>query len=154
MTNTPEYKHWQGMWYRVRHDPRYILKGITACDRWLDFMNFYDDLGPKPEGKLISVDRIDNDGNYEPGNARWTTPTEQIRNRSNTVIIESKKYGSKPQQEWVLILQTGTDDTTWDSRKLATFLTAVTIDQLVEMLKIRVPVDHPDPWAENELVPA
>ncbi|MGH7867002.1 MAG: hypothetical protein ACREP9_05040 [Candidatus Dormibacteraceae bacterium] len=57
-------------------------RGITICDRWLapnGFTNFLADMGEKPHGR--SLDRIDPDGNYEPGNCRWATPAEQTANR-------------------------------------------------------------------------
>lgn len=59
--------------------PNYGGRGITVCDRWLDFTNFLADMGEKPQG--LSIDRIDVDGNYEPGNCRWATDAEQRANK-------------------------------------------------------------------------
>lgn len=54
-------------------------RGITVCDEWLDFENFYADMGDHPDG--LTLDRIDNDGPYAPWNCRWTTWEEQRRNQ-------------------------------------------------------------------------
>lgn len=86
MTGTPEYVNWQRMNGRCRNPqckdfPEYGGRGITICDRWRSFAAFYADMGPRPS-PVHSIDRYpDQDGNYEPNNCRWATPTEQSRNR-------------------------------------------------------------------------
>jgi hypothetical protein len=90
---TPTYRAWAAMNNRCYkpNDARYAdygAKGVEVCDAWrLDFSAFLADVGERPEGRY-SLDRIDPNGNYEPGNVRWATPEEQNRNKRATKRYE------------------------------------------------------------------
>lgn len=89
----PEYTIWANMIYRctnANHEAfhRYGGRGITVCERWRSsFKAFYEDMGPRPSLEH-SLDRRDNDGNYEPGNVRWATAQEQSENSSTPRFVE------------------------------------------------------------------
>ncbi len=83
-SRTLEYKSWQSMLERCNNPKkdnynRYGGRGITVCGRWYVFKNFFKDMGKRP--KDLTLERIDNDGNYEPSNCKWATRTAQMRNR-------------------------------------------------------------------------
>jgi len=92
---TGTYETWRGMKGRClnkkRNDYKYYGgRGIKVCERWLEFKNFLDDMGERPEGKTL--DRKDNDGNYEPSNCRWATKQEQQLNRNNYTGLSKEEY--------------------------------------------------------------
>lgn len=97
------YKSWRSMRNRCRNPKapiykKYGARGIKVCERWDSFENFLVDMGERPEGKTL--DRFPNGkGDYEPGNCRWATPSEQARNTSFVRIIEFN--GERmPQCDW------------------------------------------------------
>lgn len=89
---TATYASWTSMRQRCTNSKaskfsNYGGRGIKICDRWLEsFENFLADMGERPAGKTL--DRCENNGNYEPGNCKWSTPKEQARNRrSNRHVV-------------------------------------------------------------------
>lgn len=91
MKNTPEYRAWNDMKNRcrnpnVRSYPNYGGRGITVCQEWLDsFESFFAHIGSRPEG--FTLDRINCEGNYEPGNVRWVSNIKQQNNKRNSVFV-------------------------------------------------------------------
>lgn len=93
--DSPEYQTWCSMIKRCRNSNAtqfkwYGERGISVCDRWVSgcggktgFELFLQDMGSRPSG--TSIDRIDVDGNYEPSNCRWATPTEQAHNKRQKI---------------------------------------------------------------------
>lgn len=92
--DNPEYYLWVGMLTRCGHrsnkgHKNYVDRGIVVCERWRNetngFYNFIKDMGPRPSSKH-SVERKDNDGNYEPSNCKWATAKEQNRNQQRNKV--------------------------------------------------------------------
>lgn len=113
-TLNPLYGLWKNMLGRCENEnhPKYYQygkRGISVCEEWHDFWSFVewsDSIGGRPDG--YSIDRIDNDGNYEPSNCRWATSEEQSINRSSNLNIQYKGQ-TKTLKEWSVIL-----DISWD----------------------------------------
>lgn len=99
MSATCEYNIWCKMKDRCLNPKRAVYKnyggrGITICASWLDeeygFLNFFRDMGKRPS-KNLSLDRINNDGNYEPSNCRWATAKQQANNKRQVSLLSRKR---------------------------------------------------------------
>lgn len=90
---TSTYKSWIDMIQRCTNTKNerygdYGGRGIAICERWHDFRNFLADMGEKPSG--LTIERRNNNGNYEPDNCYWATYSQQVRNRRNSIILTYK----------------------------------------------------------------
>lgn len=96
---TPEYRAWQSMRQRcynpkLKNFANYGGRGIKVCKRWINsFDNFLEDVGLRPSASF-SLNRIDNDGNYEPGNVEWASITDQNRNKSDNRYLNGEVLAS------------------------------------------------------------
>lgn len=113
MSKSKEYNTWRHIKERCFNKKsefydNYGGRGITMCERWRDsFENFFADMGHSPSSEH-SIDRINVDGNYEPGNCRWATSREQSRNTRKTVLITYMGH-TKSSSEWADLLGISTD---------------------------------------------
>lgn len=91
MSKSPEYRIWRAMLNRCSNPKdklfhRYGGRGITVCDRWHTFANFISDMGIRPSS-VHTIERLDNNGNYNPENCKWATRTTQCQNTSRNRLI-------------------------------------------------------------------
>ena len=105
MRHTPTYSSWQAMKARCQNTahtkyPQWGGRGIMVCDRWQTFEGFLLDMGERPSG--TTIDRIDNNGNYEPGNCRWSTAREQANNRKKRMspVLITANGVTRTRSEW------------------------------------------------------
>lgn len=96
MSQTRIYNIWKGMLRRTTNPsdssyPHYGGRGIAVCERWQSLENFLADMGPTYADDL-SIERIDVNGDYEPGNCRWATDAEQHRNKRNSAWLEFRGH--------------------------------------------------------------
>lgn len=119
-THTHEYVAWMNMKRRccdenIRQYKDYGGRGISVCNRWLkSFNNFIEDMGEKPSS-YHSIDRINNDGNYEPGNCRWATKEQQAINKrvfSNSATGVTGVSWRKSSSRWVANISANKTQTT------------------------------------------
>lgn len=118
---TVEYRAWAAMKARCYNKGNkeyysYGGRGIMVCERWLNsYENFIEDMGRKP-GDEYSIDRIDNNGNYEPGNCRWATDLQQLNNTSRNVFIEYNGE-RKTASQWAKFFNISQHSILWRHKK-------------------------------------
>lgn len=152
MFKTPEYQAWADMRSRCSNVNNkrwrdYGGRGISVCRRWELFENFYADMGARP-GAGYSIDRINNNGNYEPGNCRWATDLQQRMNSRSVRIIE---FNGKQQllSEWAKEL--GVDASTLHYRIAKWGLVrALTTPALARGLRVRLKDGSVVPWSKPQ----
>jgi len=116
-TGTPEYKVWAGMKRRCQNKneqayARYGARGVTVCERWSNsFECFLEDMGERPSDQH-SIDRIDNNKGYEPGNCRWIANPEQARNKTNNHLVTYQGI-TRTLAEWAQITGIGRATIEW-----------------------------------------
>lgn len=131
------YKIWSHMVDRCTNPEcdkyeNYGGRGIIICDRWLNSPEtFISDVGPRPSPEH-SIDRIDNDGNYEPGNVRWATQTEQVRNRRVTTRVWYQG------RSWALIELSETLNVSYDALRYRVVQKQLSIEEALQDLNVPV----------------
>lgn len=103
MADSQEYSSWRKMISRCTNEDdksyeEYAGKGITVCERWLNFDNFLEDMGLMPEPDM-TIERVENSVGYQPGNCTWATRKEQARNRSTSRML-TLNGETKTMAEW------------------------------------------------------
>lgn len=110
LSHTPEYTSWKAMEHRCQnplasHFGLYGGRGIKVCERWSKFEHFLEDMGKRPTPQH-SLDRINPDGHYEPGNCRWASKKEQSYNRRDNAVFTAHGV-TKHVREWAKDLGLG-----------------------------------------------
>lgn len=105
LSGTDHYRRWQGMLNRCGNEnsasyKNYGGRGITVCERWLTYTNFISDMGYPPTS-LHSLERINNNADYQPSNCKWATRSEQSKNKRSNRIISFNGI-TKTLKEWAL----------------------------------------------------